>query len=75
VYMDIRTLIEERFAPTVLVTATPAAEALVQTKNGLSIVDILRPYSHVRNLNGEQGNLAAAWQYCRHLLTTCYVCP
>lgn len=50
--MDVRSIIEERFLPTVLVTGTPAAEALVQSKNGLSIVDILRPYSHVRNLNG-----------------------
>ncbi|GLC57223.1 hypothetical protein PLESTB_001201000 [Pleodorina starrii] len=49
--MDIRPWLQDLYAPAVLVAATPAAEAVVQVKNGLSLVDLLRPYSSVYQLN------------------------
>jgi hypothetical protein len=48
--MDMKLWIQEHFVPVVCVAASPDAEAICQ-KNGLSVVDILRPYSHVRQLN------------------------
>lgn len=57
--MDIRSWLQEQYAPAVLVASTPAAEALVQAKNGLSLVDLLRPYSHVFQLNGGTRHLTA----------------
>ena len=43
----------ERYQPAVLVAATPAAEAICQQSNGLSIVDMLRPLSLVNQLSGK----------------------
>lgn len=50
--MNIRPWLQDLYAPSVLVAATPAAEALLQVKNGLSFVDLLRPYSSLYKLNG-----------------------
>ncbi|KAG2489318.1 hypothetical protein HYH03_012150 [Edaphochlamys debaryana] len=49
--MDIRPFLQDLYAPAVLVAATPAAEALVTAKNGISLVDLLRPYSSIYQLN------------------------
>ncbi|GIL54165.1 hypothetical protein Vafri_9740 [Volvox africanus] len=49
--MDIRPWLYDLYAPSILVAATPAAEAVLQVKNGLSLVDLLRPYSNVYQLN------------------------
>lgn len=50
--MDLKLWIQEMYQPVCMVVASPAAEALSQSKNGLSLVDILRPHSHVPQLNG-----------------------
>jgi len=50
---SLRAWIYDRFAPVVLVAGTPAAEAICQSANGLSLVDILRPPGQtVAPLNG-----------------------
>jgi hypothetical protein len=48
----VRAWVEERLAPVVLVVGTPAAEAIMATANGLSIVDLLRPQARVTGMNG-----------------------
>lgn len=50
--VDIRPWLQELYAPAVLVASTPAAEALIQSKNGLGLVDLLRPYASAFGLNG-----------------------
>jgi primosomal protein N' len=52
--MEVRALVQARYAPVVLVAATPAAEALCQAANGLTIVELLQPYSHVTGISGEE---------------------
>ncbi|PNW88325.1 hypothetical protein CHLRE_01g024400v5 [Chlamydomonas reinhardtii] len=49
--VDIRPWLQELYAPAVLVASTPAAEALIQSKNGLGLVDLLRPYASAFGLN------------------------
>ncbi|KAG2449122.1 hypothetical protein HYH02_005870 [Chlamydomonas schloesseri] len=49
--VDIRPWLQEQYAPAVLVASTPAAEALIQSKNGLGLVDLLRPYASAFGLN------------------------
>lgn len=50
--MDLRQWISERFAPVVMVFATPEAEEMVQVNNGLTVVEMLRPHGAFRNLSG-----------------------
>lgn len=49
---QLRQWLQELYQPVVMVAATPAAEAILQARNGLSLVDLLRPYSNVAGLNG-----------------------
>ncbi|MEW5318844.1 MAG: hypothetical protein WDW38_010029, partial [Sanguina aurantia] len=49
--MDLKLWLQELYQPVCMIVASPAAEALCQSKNGLSLVDILRPHSHVSQLN------------------------
>ncbi|PNH07473.1 Trafficking protein particle complex subunit 8 [Tetrabaena socialis] len=49
--MDIRPWLQELYAPAVLVATTPAAEAILQVRNGLTLVDLLRPYGSLYQLN------------------------
>jgi hypothetical protein len=48
----LRSWVEERLAPVVLVAGTPAAEAMVANANGLSLVDLLRPQARVGGISG-----------------------
>ena len=50
--VDVRSWVESHFHAVVLVACTPAADNICSSKNGLSIVDVLRPYSHIPQLNG-----------------------
>ena len=50
---SLRAWIDARFAPAIYVASAPAAEAICVSKNGLSIVDVLRPFSQIVGLNGE----------------------
>ncbi len=50
--MALKQWIGDTFTPVVLVAATPAAEAICVSKNGLSIVDLLRPFSVITRLDG-----------------------
>jgi hypothetical protein len=50
----IRVWLQELFAPVVLVAATPAADGIITARNGLTLVDLLRPYSHVTQLSGKR---------------------
>lgn len=50
---DVKVWLQEHYLPVVLVAATPAAEAIASARNGLSIAELLRPYSHLSQLNGE----------------------
>ena len=49
---QLRLWLQDLSAPVVMVAATPAAEAAIAGRNGLSLVDLLRPYSALSNLNG-----------------------
>jgi hypothetical protein len=58
---DAKAWLQDRFQPVILVSATPAVEATCQSKNGLSIVDILRPFGAMQQLNGmHRANLVSA---------------
>lgn len=45
--------LRDHFLPTVLVAGSPQAEALVFSKNGLQLVDLLRPFHHLQYLDGK----------------------
>ena len=49
---EVKHWISDQFLPVVMVAASPAAENICLSRNGLNVVDILRPYSHVQQLNG-----------------------
>lgn len=48
---SVRAWVRERFAPMVMVVASEGVESTCREKNGLSFVDILRPYSEQTDLN------------------------
>jgi hypothetical protein len=48
----------ERYTPSVLVLATDEAEKICQEKNGLSVVDLLRPFGFFHHLSGEHATTA-----------------
>jgi len=48
----LRSWIEERFAPAILVASTPETDDAV-AKNGLTMVDLLRPLGHISRLDGK----------------------
>ena len=50
--MEFRNLILDTFTPVVMVIPSPEAEALVAQNNGLTIVDMLRPYGYFHHLSG-----------------------
>ena len=50
--MEFRNWILETFTPVVMVVASAEAEALVAEDNGLTIVDMLRPYGYFHHLSG-----------------------
>ena len=50
--MDFRNWILETFTPVVMVVASAEAEALIAEHNGLTIVDMLRPYGYFHHLSG-----------------------
>lgn len=49
---DMKSWVQGLHGPVVMVASSPAADGLCTTRNGLSIVDILRPYSHLTQLKG-----------------------
>jgi hypothetical protein len=51
--MDLREWILERVTPVVMVVSSPEAEKLCQEKNGLTVVDLLRPYGIFHQLSGK----------------------
>ena len=55
--MDFRNWILETFTPVVMVVASAEAEALVAEQNGLTIVDLLRPYGYFHHLSGTKTQL------------------
>ena len=57
--MEFRDRLLETYSPVVMVVSSPEAEALVQEKNGLTIVDLLRPFGYFHHLSGEGGGLLA----------------
>lgn len=50
--MEFRNWILENFTPVVMVVASAEAEALIAENNGLTIVDMLRPYGYFHHLSG-----------------------
>ncbi|KAG1664040.1 hypothetical protein FOA52_010459 [Chlamydomonas sp. UWO 241] len=48
--METRAWLQERHQPVLMVAADPAAEAMCMERNGLSLVDVLRPFSHLTQL-------------------------
>jgi hypothetical protein len=62
--MELQSWATGRFAPVVMVVATPGAEALCQEKNCLSVTDMLRPYATLHNINGAPPLLSAAAAAC-----------
>ena len=50
--MDFRNWILDRVTPVIMIVPSPEAEALVAQNNGLTIVDMLRPYGYFRHLSG-----------------------
>lgn len=50
--MDFRNWILETFTPVVMVVASAEAEAMVAEQNGLTVVDMLRPYGYFHHLSG-----------------------
>jgi hypothetical protein len=50
---EVKAWLESLYAPAIAVAASSAAETLLQTRNGLSVVDLLRPFGFVPQLNGE----------------------
>ena len=55
--MDFRNWILETFTPVVMVVASAEAEALIVERNGLTIVDMLRPYGYFHHLSGTKWQL------------------
>ena len=51
--MDLREWIGEQITPAVMVISSPEIEALCQESNGLSMVDLLRPFGFLQQLSGE----------------------
>ncbi len=51
--MEFREWILERLTPAVMVISSPEAEEMCQEKNGLTVVDMLRPYGFLHQLSGE----------------------
>ena len=49
---DLREWALQRFTPVVMVVSTPEAEALCQEANGLTVVDLLRPFGNLHQLSG-----------------------
>lgn len=50
--MDFRSWVLESYTPVVMVVASPAVEAAVQQRNGLTIADLLRPSGYFHHLSG-----------------------
>lgn len=69
--MDLRSWIADAMSPTVMVVASPAAEAAVADRNGLTIADVLRPSGFLRNLNGIPPLLFPPRQAPLHSLAHC----
>lgn len=44
----------ELFSPVVVVAATPAADSILAGRNGLTLVDLLRPFNEVTGINGKR---------------------
>ncbi len=65
---QLRGWLQDHFLPVVAVAATPAAEAICQGRNGLSLVDLLRTQAHVGGLNG---GLSVARSADAAVLTPC----
>lgn len=51
--MEFREWILERLTPAVMVISSQEAEEMCQEKNGLTVVDLLRPYGFLHQLSGE----------------------
>ena len=51
--MDLKEWIAEQITPAVMVISSPEIEALCQESNGLSMVDLLRPFGFLQQLSGE----------------------
>ncbi|KAK9823583.1 hypothetical protein WJX72_003982 [[Myrmecia] bisecta] len=49
--MDFRNYITQEFTPVVMVVSSPQAEAACQQHNGLTVVDLLRPYGFFHHLS------------------------
>ncbi|KAK9805365.1 hypothetical protein WJX73_007226 [Symbiochloris irregularis] len=49
--MDLRNWILERVSPAVMVVSSPAADAICREKNGLTVVDLLRPHGSFHHLS------------------------
>lgn len=56
--MRLRDHITERYTPSVVVLATPEAEAACRDKNGLSVVDLLRPFGFFHHLSGKSESVS-----------------
>jgi len=54
---DFKNYILSRYTPSVLVLATAEADRICQEKNGLSVVDLLRPFGFFHHLSGEHATL------------------
>ena len=68
--MDFRNWILETFTPVVMVVASAEAEALIAEHNGLTFVDMLRPYGYFHHLSGARSQLH------RHIFRECKAsCP
>ncbi len=52
--MEFREWILERLTPAVMVISSQEVEEMCQEKNGLTVVDMLRPYGFLHQLSGEQ---------------------
>ena len=65
--MDFRNWILETFTPVVMVVASAEAEALIAEHNGLTIVDMLRPYGYFHHLSGTQSQGCKRLQLQRKL--------
>jgi hypothetical protein len=50
--MDLRAWLQDKYNPVVAVVSTPGAEAICIHRNGLNVVDVLRPFGTLQNLNG-----------------------
>lgn len=52
--MELREWILERLTPVIMVVSSPEAEEMCQKLNGLTVVDLLRPYGIFSQLSGER---------------------